>query len=148
MKIIKEGKKEALSKLSCPFCQGVFEIDISTEPIPSKCPCCGRFVASYDNVTNEFKSVESIKLETPDSVYPEKYYSYKDGKDFTDEEIRKKIKELIKKYKENNGNYIYSASGNLLIFIVQTDPDDLESYQVIVTKDYCSLDSLELTPED
>ena len=87
------------------------------------------------------------KPKTPDEVYPEEFYSFKDGLDKSDEEIRELIKETIKHYKQSNCGYAMSASGRLLIAVFQSDKDNIDDYQVIVTKNYSSLDSVELSIE-
>ena len=39
------------------------------------------------------------------------------------------------------------ATGRVLVAVFQSDKDNIDDYQVIVTKDYSSLDSMELSEE-
>lgn len=150
MKIIKNGvsEKHNFQQFKCQICGCVYELDLCNEEVGA-CPYCNSHV-SYQvkfnsDVEDDVKS--EYKPKTPDEVYPEGFYSFKDGLDKSDEEIRKSIKETIKHYKESNCGYSMSATGNLLIAVFQLDKDNIDDYQVIVTKDYSSLDSVELLEE-
>lgn len=146
MRIIKNGacKLQDIHQFKCQICGCVYELDLCNEEI-GECPCCH----SHKSYQVRFKgdAEENVKPKTPDEVYPEKFYSFKDGLDKSDEEIRELIKETIKHYKQSNCGYAMSASGRLLIAVFQSDKDNIDDYQVIVTKDYSSLDSVELSIE-
>ena len=150
MKIIKNGVsvKPNFQQFKCQICGCVYELDLCNEEVGA-CPYCnahsGYQVKFNGDVELNMESEEKPKQ--PWEVYPEGFYSFKDGLDKSDEEIRKSIKETIKHYKQSNCGYSMSASGNLLIAVFQLDKDNIDDYQVIVTKDYSSLDSVELSIE-
>lgn len=150
MKIIRDGvrKWQDIQQFECQICNCVYELDLCDEEI-GECPCCHAHPDYQVKLNSYFE--EDMKAEykpkTPDEVYPEKFYSFKDGLDQSDEEIRKSIKVAIEHYKENDCGYAMCATGNLLIAIFQLDKDNIDDYQVIVTKDYSSLDSMELSEE-
>lgn len=150
MRIIKNGacKLQDIQQFKCQICGCVYELDLCDEKI-GECPCCHAH-KSYQVECNgdvELNIEQEEKLKTPDELYPEGFYSFKDGLDKSDEEIRKLIKETIKRYKQSNCGYAMSATGRLLIVIFQSDKDNIDDYQIIVTKDYSSLDSMELSEE-
>ena len=145
MRILKSGaiKLPDIQQFKCQTCGCVYELDLCYEDI--NCPCChahkGYQVKFNDNTE------EDIKTKTPDEVYPEKFYSFKDGLDKSDKEIRKLIRETIEHYKQSNCGYSMAATGRVLVAVFQSDKDNIDDYQVIVTKDYSSLDSMELSEE-
>lgn len=150
MRIIKNGvsKLQDIHQFKCQICGCVYELDLCDEEI-GECPCCHSH-RSYQVECNddvELNMEQEEKLKTPDELYPEGFYNFKDGLDKSDEEIRKLIKETIKRYKQSNCGYAMSATGRLLIAVFQSDKDNIDDYQVIVTKDYSSLDSVELSIE-
>lgn len=150
MRIIKNGvsKLQDIHQFECQICGCVYELDLCDEEI-GECPCChshkGYQVECNDDI--KLNTEQEEKPKTPDEVYPDGFYSFKDGLDKSDEEIRELIKETIKHYKQSNCGYAMSASGRLLIAVFQSDKDNIDDYQVIVTKDYSSLDSVELSIE-
>lgn len=150
MRIIKNGasKLQDIQQYKCQICGCVYELNLRKEEVGA-CPCCnahvGYQVKFNDDV--ELNMEQEEKPKTPDEVYPERFYSFKDGLDKSDEEIRELIKETIKHYKQSNCGYAMSASGRLLIAVFQSDKDNIDDYQVIVTKNYSSLDSVELSIE-
>lgn len=150
MRIIKNGasKLQDIQQFKCQICGCVYELDLCKEEV-STCPCChahvGYQVKFNDDI--ELNMEQEEKPKTPDEVYPEGFYSFKDGLDKSDEEIRELIKKTIKNYKQGSCGYAMSTSGRLLIAVFQLDEDNIDDYQVIVTKDYSSLDSVELSIE-
>ena len=150
MRIIKNGasKLQDIQQYKCQICGCVYELNLRKEEVGA-CPCCnahvGYQVKFNDDV--ELNMEQEEKPKTPDEVYPERFYSFKDGLDKSDEEIRELIKETIKHYKQSNCGYAMSASGRLLIAVFHSDKDNIDDYQVIVTKNYSSLDSVELSIE-
>lgn len=150
MRIIKNGAWENIDiqQYKCQICGCVYELNLRKEGVGA-CPCChanvGYQVKFNSDVEEDVKSKNKPK--TPDELYPEGFYSFKDGLDKSDEEIRKLIKETIKRYKQSNCGYAMSATGRLLIAVFQSDKDNIDEYQVIVTKDYSSLDSVGLSIE-
>ena len=150
MRIIKNGVRENIDiqQYKCQICGCVYELDLCKEKVGT-CPCCHAHVGYQVKFSDDIKlnMEQEEKPKTPDEVYPESFYSFKDGLDKSDEEIRELIKETIKHYKQSNCGYAMSASGRLLIAVFQSDKDNIDDYQVIVTKDYSSLDSVELSIE-
>lgn len=150
MRIIKNGVRENIDiqQYKCQICGCVYELNLRKEEVGA-CPCChahvGYQVKFNDDV--ELNIEQEEKPKTPEEVYPEGFYNFKDGLDKSDEEIRELIKKTIKNYKQGNCGYAMSASGRLLIAVFQLDEDNIDDYQVIVTKDYSSLDSVELSIE-
>lgn len=146
MKIIKNGecKLQDIHRFECQICGCVYELDLCNEEV-GECPCCRAHKGYQVEFNDDVK--QDVSPKTPDEVYPEKFYSFKDGLDKSDEEIRKSIKETIKHYKQSNCGYAMSANGRLLIAVFQLDKDNIDDYQVIVTKNYSSLDSMELSEE-
>ena len=150
MKIIRDGtyNLQEIQQFKCQYCGCIYELDLFNEKVGA-CPCChahvGYQVKFNSDVEEDVKSKNKPK--TPDEIYPEGFYSFKDGLDKSDEEIKELIKETIKHYKQSNCGYAMSASGRLLIAVFQSDKDNIDDYQVIVTKDYSSLDSVELSIE-
>jgi len=148
MKIIRNGvlEKQDIHQYKCQICGCVYELDLCKEEV-GVCPYCNSHV-SYQVEFNgdvELNIEQEEKPKQPWEVYPEEFYSFKDGLDQSDEEIRKSIKVAIEHYKENDCGYAMCATGNLLIAIFQLDKDNIDDYQVIVTKNYSSLDSIELS---
>lgn len=143
MRIIKNGacKLQDIRQFKCQICGCVYELDLCDEEI-GECPCCHSHksyqVECNDDVELNIEQEENLK--TPDELYPEGFYSFKDGLDKSDEEIRKLIRETIEHYKQSNCGYSMAASGRVLIAVFQSDKDNIDDYQVIVTKDYSSLD--------
>lgn len=150
MRIIKNGarKLQDIHQFKCQICGCVYELDLCDEEV-GECPCCHSHkdyqVECSDDV--ELNIEQEEKLKTPDEVYPKKFYSFKDGLDKSDEEIRELIRETIEHYKQINCGYSMCATGRVLVAVFQSDKDNIEDYQVIVTKDYSSLDSMELDKE-
>lgn len=150
MRIIKNGvsKLQDIHQFKCQICGCIYELDLCDEEIGA-CPCCHSHksyqVECNDDVKLNMEQEE--KLKTPDEVYPEKFYSFKDGLDKSDKEIRALIRETIEHYKQSNCGYSMAASGRVLVAVFQSDKDNIDDYQVIVTKDYSSLDSMELSEE-
>lgn len=150
MRIIKNGvsKLQAIQQFKCQICGCVYELDLCNEEI-GECPCChshkGYQVECNDDV--ELNEEQEEKLKTPDELYPEGFYSFKDGLDKSDEEIRELIRETIEHYKQSNCGYSMTATGRVLVAVFQSDKDNIDDYQIIVTKDYSSLDSMELDKE-
>lgn len=145
MRIIKNGVKlQDVHQFKCQICGCVYELDLCDEEI-GECPCCHSH-KSYQVECNDDVE-EDVKHKTPDEVYPEKFYSFKDGLDKSDKEIRELIRETIEHYKQSNCGYSMAASGRVLVAVFQSDKDYIDDYQVIVTKDYSSLDSTELSEE-
>lgn len=146
MRIIKNGacKLQDIHQFKCQICGCVYELDLCDEEI-GECPCCHSH-KSYQVECNDYVE-EDVKPKTPDEVYPEKFYSFKDGLDKSDKEIRELIRETIEHYKKSNCGYSMAASGRVLVAVFQSDKDYIDDYQVIVTKDYSSLDSMELSEE-
>lgn len=150
MRIIKNGvwEKQDIHQYKCQICGCVYELDLCKEEVGA-CPCCNSHVSYQvefnDDVEEDTKSEDRPKQ--PWEVYPEEFYSFKDGLDRSDKEIRKLIRETIEHYKQSNCGYAMSASGRILIAVFQLDKDNIDDYQVIVTKDYSSLDSMELSEE-
>lgn len=146
MKIIKNGSfsLQDIQQFKCQFCGCVYELDLCNEEI-GECPYCH----AHKSYQVRFKgdTEEDVKTKTPDEVYPEKFYSFKDGLDKSDKEIRELIRETIEHYKQSNCGYSMAASGRVLVAVFQSDKDNIDDYQVIVTKDYSSLDSMELSEE-
>lgn len=146
MRIIKNGvsKLQDIHQFKCQICGCVYELDLCDEEI-GECPCCHSH-KSYQVECNDYVE-EDVKPKTPDEVYPEKFYSFKDGLDKSDKEIRELIRETIEHYKKSNCGYSMAASGRVLVAVFQSDKDYIDDYQVIVTKNYSSLDSMELSEE-
>lgn len=145
MRIIKNGVKlQDIHQFKCQICGCVYELDLCDEEI-GECPCCHSH-KSYQVECNDDVE-EDVKHKTPDEVYPEKFYSFKDGLDKSDKEIRELIRETIEHYKKSNCGYSMAASGRVLVAVFQSDKDYIDDYQVIVTKNYSSLDSMELSEE-
>ena len=149
MRIVKSGvhKIQNIQQFKCQICGCVYELNLCDEEI-GECPCCHAhkgYQVKCDDVELNMKQEE--KLKTPDEVYPEKFYSFKDGLDKSDKEIRELIRETIEHYKQNNCGYSMCATGRVLVAVFQSDKDNIDDYQVIVTKDYSSLDSMELDEE-
>ena len=145
MRIIKNGVKlQDIHQFKCQICGCVYELDLCDEEI-GECPCCHSH-KSYQVECNDYVE-EDVKHKTPDEVYPEKFYSFKDGLDKSDKEIRELIRETIEHYKKSNCGYSIAASGRVLVAVFQSDKDYIDDYQVIVTKNYSSLDSMELSEE-
>lgn len=144
MRIIKNGvsKLQDIHQFKCQICGCVYELDLCDEEI-GECPCCHSH-KSYQVECNDDVE-EDVKRKTPDEVYPEKFYSFKDGLDKSDKEIRELIRETIEHYKKSNCGYSMAASGRVLVAVFQSDKDYIDDYQVIVTKNYSSLDSMELS---
>ena len=150
MRIIKNGvsKLQDIHQFKCQICGCVYELDLCDEEV-GECPCCHSH-KSYQVECNddiELNMEQEEKLKTPDELYPEGFYSFKDGLDKSDEEIRKLIRETIEHYKQSNCGYSMCATGRVLVAVFQSDKDNIDDYQVIVTKDYSSLDSMELDKE-
>lgn len=145
MRIIKNGaiKLQNIQQFKCQTCGCVYELDLCYEDID--CPCCHSSVSDQVKFNGDVE--EDVKAKTLDEVYPEKFYSFKDGLDKSDEEIRELIRETIKHYKQSNCGYSMCATGRILVAVFQSDKDNIDDYQVIVTKDYSSLDSMELSEE-
>lgn len=146
MRIIKNGacKLQDIQQFKCQFCGCVYELDLCNEEI-GECPCCHAHKSYQVKFNGDVE--EDVKPKTPDEVYPEKFYSFKDGLDKSDKEIRELIKETIEHYKQSNCGYSMAASGRVLVAVFQSDKDNIDDYQVIVTKNYSSLDSMELSEE-
>lgn len=146
MRIIKNGasKLQNIQQFKCQICGCVYELDLCNEEV-GECPCCHAHKGYQVKFNGDVE--EDVSPKTPDEVYPEKFYSFKDGLDKSDEEIRKLIRETIKHYKQSNCGYAMAASGRVLVAVFQSDKDYIDDYQVIVTKDYSSLDSMELSEE-
>lgn len=148
MKIIKQGNLERnIRRISCCKCGCVFEYNPREETV-NKCPNCKASKSYLREVTKDFIPAEDTEIETPSSVYPEKYYDYSNGANISTEQIKKTIDELLNAYKRDGGGYVYSACGNTLVCIMQTNKEDIDSYEVIVTKNYKALDSMELDSKD
>lgn len=150
MRIIKNGasKLQDIQQYKCQICGCVYELNLRKEEVGA-CPCCHSHVSYQVKFSDdvELNMEQEEKPKTPEEVYPEGFYSFKDGLDKSDEEIRELIKRTIKRYKQSNCGYAMSATGRLLIAVFQSDKDNIDDYQVIVTKDYSSLDSVELSIE-
>lgn len=146
MRIIKNGSfsLQDIQQFKCQFCGCVYELDLCNEEI-GECPYC--HAHKIYQVRFNGDTEEDVKTKTPDEVYPEKFYSFKDGLDKSDKEIRELIRETIEHYKQSNCGYSMAASGRVLVAVFQSDKDNIDDYQVIVTKDYSSLDSMELSEE-
>lgn len=146
MRIIKNGacKLQDIQQFKCQFCGCVYELDLCNEEIGG-CPCCHAHKGYQVKFNGDVE--ENVKHKTPDEVYPEKFYSFKDGLDKSDKEIRELIRETIEHYKQSNCGYSMAASGRVLVAVFQSDKDYIDDYQVIVTKNYSSLDSMELSEE-
>lgn len=146
MRIIKNGvsKLQDIHQFKCQICGCVYELNLCDEEV-SECPCCNAHKGYQVKFNGDVE--EDIKTKTLDEVYPEGFYSFKDGLDKSDEEIRKLIKETIEHYKQSNFGYSMCATGRVLVAVFQSDKDNIDDYQVIVTKDYSSLDSMELSEE-
>lgn len=146
MRIIKNGacKLQDIQQFKCQICGCIYELDLCDEEI-GECPCCH----AHKGYQIRFKcdAEEVVKTKTPDEVYPEKFYSFKDGLDKSDKEIRELIRATIEHYRQSNCGYSMAASGRVLVAVFQSDKDNIDDYQVIVTKDYSSLDSMELSEE-
>ena len=145
MRIIKNGaiKLQNIQQFKCQTCGCVYELDLCYEDI--NCPCCHSSIGHQVKFNGDVE--EDVETKTPDEVYPEKFYSFRDGLDKSDEEIRKLIRETIEHYKQSNCGYSMCATGRVLVAVFQSDKDNIDDYQVIVTKDYSSLDSMELSEE-
>lgn len=145
MRIIKNGtiKLQDIQQFKCQTCGCVYELDLCYEDID--CPCCHSPVGYQVKFNGDVE--KDVKPKTPDEVYPEGFYSFKNGLDKSDEEIRELIRETIEHYKQSNCGYSMAASGRVLVAVFQSDKDNIDDYQVIVTKDYSSLDSVELSEE-
>ena len=146
MRIVKSGvcKLQDIQQFQCQICGCVYELDLCDEEI-GECPCCHAHVGYQVKFNGDIE--EDVKAKTPDEVYPEKFYSFKDGLDKSDEEIRELIRKTIKHYKQSHCGYSMCATGRVLVAVFQSDKDNIDDYQVIVTKDYSSLDSMELDEE-
>lgn len=143
MRIIKNGvsKLQDIHQFKCQICGCVYELDLCDEEI-GECPCCHSHKGYQVKFNGDVE--EDVKTKTPDEMYPEKFYNFKDDLDKSDEEIRRLIKETIEHYKQSNCGYSMCATGRVLVAVFQSDKDNIDDYQVIVTKDYSSLDSMEL----
>lgn len=146
MRIIKNGvsKLQDIQQFKCQFCGCVYELDLCNEEI-GECPYCHAHKGYQVRFNGDVE--EDVKPKTPDEVYPEKFYSFKDGLDKSDKEIRELIRETIEHYKKSNCGYSMAASGRVLVAVFQSEKDNIDDYQVIVTKNYSSLDSMELSEE-
>ena len=146
MRIIKNGasKLQDIQQFKCQICGCVYELNLCDEEI-GECPCCHSHKGYQVKFNGDVE--EDVKAKTPDELYPEGFYSFKDGLDKSDEEIRKLIKETIEHYKQSNCGYSMCATGRVLVAVFQSDKDNIDDYQIIVTKDYSSLDSMELSEE-
>ena len=143
MRIIKNGacKLQDIQQFKCLICGCVYELDLCDEEI-GKCPCChahkGYQVRFNDGIE------EDVKTKTPDEVYPEGFCSFKNSLHKSDEEIKELIRKTIELYKQSNCGYAISESGRVLIAVFQLDSNNIDDYQVVVTKDYSSLDSMSM----
>lgn len=150
MKIIKNGvsEKHNFQQFKCQICGCVYELDLCKEEVGT-CPYCNSHVSYQVKFNGDFEldMEPEEKPKQPWEVYPEAFYSFKDGLDKSDEEIRELIRETIEHYKQNNCGYSMCATGRVLVAVFQLDKDNIDDYQVIVTKDYSSLDSMELDKE-
>ncbi len=149
MKIIKQGNcnKNPIKQFECPNCGCVFEIDSRIENL-SSCPCCSADVSDLSAMISSESGTEFKKPKTPDEVFPDKYY--KCG--FNDEEkilglqeTQTLIKKCIDVYFSEGGGYASLSYGDTLVFITQNDKQAINDYKVVVTKNYYTLDSYELT---
>ena len=87
MRIIKNGesKLQDIHQFKCQICGCVYELNLCDEEV-GECPFCHAHKGYQVKFNGDVK--ENIKAKTPDEVYPEGFYSFKDGLDKSDEEIR------------------------------------------------------------
>ena len=90
MRIIKNGasKLQDIQQFKCQICGCVYELNLCDEEI-GECPCCHSHKGYQVRFNDDTE--EDIKTKMPDEVYPEKFYSFKDGLDKSDKEIRELI---------------------------------------------------------
>lgn len=130
MRIIENNfNQENNNRIVCNNCNSIFEyneddIEYNKKDLEHyvKCPCC-----DYDNIIPD-------KVITVDNVkYPNDYYDFSNGKDWSNEQINEEVKKCILFLIENPDEYFrYISSGNTFICVFNHSEDD--EYHVVVSK--------------
>jgi hypothetical protein len=136
MKIIKKENEQVVPSIfpfrtECEYCNTELELDESDAHIGSYglydyvCPCC--------KMKNELD--DGINLNKDNLQFPIHYYSFKDGKNISDEEIDKWVKQGIKYLEEHTDEYSWSVgTGDSKVFVQKFDEDN--EYSITVCKGY------------
>lgn len=126
--------EDAVHRVTCEECNSIFEVNNSELKIGHlglkycKCPCCGEEIYEED--------FGEIKL-TADSVkFPQHYFYFGNGKDFTNEEIDKEVRRMIKSFNpyDDDDFYRHYSTGNLLITVTKCTEEN--EYHIVVCKNY------------
>lgn len=135
MKIIKQGKIKEEKKVTVYVCDDCgAEVEMEATDDKEKCPCCGscNFLP------------RTIKKLSPDEEFPSGYYRFgeSEGAKILDiQETRDLIKNAVRGYNLMGGGCCYRGTGDTCVIVVQTDPEYLDKYEIIVCKNYYSLEN-------
>ena len=133
MKIIKNETKSIPSifpfRTKCEYCNAELEVDKEDAYTGEYglydyiCPCC--------NMKNTID--DGIDLTKDNLQFPIHYHSFNDGKDISNEEVDKWVKECIEKIEKDKESYIsWTGTGNTKVFVQKFDGDN--EYSVTVSK--------------
>ena len=80
----------------------------------------------------------------PDEEFPSGYYRFgesEESKILDIQETRNLIKNAVKGYNLIGGGYCYRGTGDTCVIVIQTDPEYIDKYEIIVCKNYYLLES-------
>lgn len=137
MKILFNAKDKncEIRQITCENCGSELEIETDDIKIGAygcayvRCPVCGNDISNGLDDKDKDVTIDNI-------VFPDNFASYKDGIDFPNEEVTRRVKEVARRLIQDPnvkpGDYTFTASGNLLVIARYEYPE----ISVYVTKDY------------
>lgn len=142
MRIIKQGnpaknEKTTLYSVSCPICGFEAELDPGESII--QCPYCKSLKLVFTIPLIDFNS----KKKSPSKRFPDEYYHYSEEAGaiaLSNQGVSQLIEKTIKLYRSSGCGYAFSSTGDTFVAVFQTDEEDIDTFLVMVSKDYYECD--------